>query len=395
MARPRSTYYERLAPVFGMIQKLDGSEESIKIDMEEYLAHELSVSQSVANVTIPDILSLMRRRLITSLILLMLAVPAVFASLYSRSSLYDPMASVSYYGTFSDVFSNPASLPLLETDTGALALSFTFSDDWDFRDMKGERMPFLQDQAWETSASFIARNVALTASFGTEFVRQERDPVYNIYSSLRIQLDVAYAFPHISFGARIAGGNRMVRSEETIGNVMGMVTNAWFSPFKRDAGSESFDLGIGALFSYGIFSAGVYIEELMTLSDEGEIYMGWDAIGRSTTLSVALTASRFLPSDDLRFLRPRASFSITGLSGSSVIEGEVELRLQFLPDADLSIALSYLEMEHSFFRFRPENGFVSFFVRGGYAGFSGKLGLMFKADDAAVITPVIGFSYVS
>ena len=187
----------------------------------------------------------------------------------------------------------------------------------------------------------------------------------------------------------------MVRSEKTIGNIPGMFSNAWFSPFKRDAGSEFFDLGVGALFTYDIFSAGVYIAELMTLSEEGEIYMGWDAIGRSTTLSVAITASRFLKSDDLRFLRPRASFSITGLSGSSVIEGEVELKLQFLPDADLSFALSYLERDHSFFRFRPENGFISFFVRGGYAGFSGRLGLMFKASDAAVITPVIGFSYIS
>lgn len=355
----------------------------------------MSVSHGVANVTIPDILFPMGRRLITGLMLLMMAAASAYASVYTESSLYDPMSSVSYYGTFSDVFSNPASLPLIETDTGALALSFTFSDDWNFREMRGEKMPLLQDQDWETSASFIARNVALTASFGTEFERQEDGPVYNIYSSLRIQLDVAYAFPHISFGARVAGGNRMVRSEKTISNIPGMFSNAWFSPFKRDAGSESFDLGVGALFTYDIFSAGVYIAELMTLSDSGDIYMGWDAIGRSTTLSVAITASRFLKSDDLRFLRPRASFSITGLSGRSVIEGEVELKLQFLPDADLSFALSYLEREHSFFRFRPENGFVSFFVRGGYAGFSGKLGLMFKADDAAHITPVIGFSYVS
>ena len=378
-----------------MIQQLHGGEERVEIDMEEYLAHAMSVSQSVANVTIPDILSHMGRRLLTGLMLLLMAASSAYASLYSESSLYDPMSSVSYYGTFSDVFSNPASLPLIETDTGALALSFTFSDDWNFREMAGEEMPLLQDQDWETSASFIARNVALTASFGTEYERQERDPVYNIYSSLRIQLDVAYAFPHISFGARVAGGNRMVRSEKTIGNIPGMFSNAWFSPFKRDAGSEFFDLGVGALFTYDIFSAGVYIAELMTLSEEGEIYMGWDAIGRSTTLSVAITASRFLKSDDLRFLRPRASFSITGLSGSSVIEGEVELKLQFLPDADLSFALSYLERDHSFFRFRPENGFVSFFVRGGYAGFSGRLGLMFKASDAAVITPVIGFSYIS
>ena len=338
----------------------------------------------------------MHRR--TALILLFLSVlsGAAFPSIYSEASIYDPMSSVSYYGSFFDVFSNPAALPCQETDVGNLSLSAYFSDDWDVSAMGEERMPLLQQQDWDIRASFIAKNIALSAFFGTEFGRDGTDPVYNIYSTLRIQVDTAYSFPHFSIGARVSGGNRMIRSEKTIDSFPDIFANAWFSPFKRDAGSEFFNIGAGALFYYSIFSAGVYIDELMTLSDEGDIYMGWDAIGRSTTLSVALTASRFLPSDELRLWRPRASLSISGFSGGkSTITGSVELKLQFLPDADLSFALSYTEREHEFFRYRPENGYVSFFIRGGSSGFSGTLGVIFHATDASSFSPVIGFSYIS
>ena len=339
----------------------------------------------------------MFKRAALAVIILILPVAMAFPSIYSEASSYDPMSAVSYYGSFYDVFANPAALPCVETETGNLSLSFLFSDDWDINEMKRESMPLLQQQDWDIRASFIARNISLSAFFGTEFARSSSDPVYDIYSTLRIQLDVAYAFPHISFGARVSGGNRMIRTERTVDSFTDIFANAWFSPFKRDAGSEFFNLGAGALFYYSVFSAGVYVGELMTLSsDGGDIYMGWDAISRSTTLSLALSAPRFLRSDDLRFFRPRASFSVTDLSGSgSTVVWAAELRLQFLPDADLSFALSYTETEHKFFQYRPENGYVSFFVKGGASGFTGTLGVIINAADGARISPVIGFSYIS
>ena len=314
---------------------------------------------------------LKRAALVISILFSMLSMAS--ASIYSEASSYDPMSAASYYGSFYDVFSNPAALPCMETETGNLSLSLMLSDDWDAGAMAGERMPLLQQP------------------------RTGADPVYDIYSTLRIQVDVAYAFPHISFGARVTGGNRMIRSERTVDSFTDIFANAWFSPFNRDAGSEFFDLGIGALVYYSVFSAGVYIGELMTLSEDGgDIYMGWDAIGRSTTLSAAITAPRFLASDDLRFFRPRASFSITDLSGhGSTVVWAAEARLQFLPDADLSFAISYTETDHQFFRYRPENGYVSFFVKGGAAGFSGTIGVVFRADDGSRFSPVIGFSYIS
>ncbi len=339
----------------------------------------------------------MLRKAAFCVILIFLSLPALFASVYSEASYLDSMSAVSYYGSFYDVFSNPAALPCIETDTGNLSLSAMFSDDWDFGEMGGESMPLLQQQDWDIRASFIARNISLSAFFGTDFRRIAQDPVYDIYSTLKIQLDVAYAFPHISFGARISGGNSMIRSERTVDSFPDIFANAWFSPFKRDAGSEFFNLGVGALAYYSVFSAGVYIGELMTLSEDGgDIYMGWDAIGRSTTISLALSAPRFLASDDLRFVRPRASFSMSGFSGSgSTVSWQAEVRLQFLPDADLSFALSYTETEHKAFSYRPENGYVSFFVRGGAAGFSGTLGIIISTDDARRISPVVGFSYIS
>ena len=339
----------------------------------------------------------MLKRAAMCIVIFLSALSGAFPSIYSEASSYDPMSAASYYGTFYDVFANPAALPCIETETGNLSLSLLFSDDWDGSAMKGEAMPLLQQQDWDIRASFIAKNISLSAFFGTEFARSSADPIYDIYSTLKIQVDVAYAFPHISFGARVSGGNRMIRSERTVDSFGDIFANAWFSPFKRDAGSEFFDLGVGALFYYSVFSAGVYIGELMTLSDDGgDIYMGWDAIGRSTTVSAAITAPRFLASDDLRFFRPRASFTISDFSGGgSTIVWAAEMKFQFLPDADLSFALSYTETEHQFFRYRPENGLISFFVKGGAAGFSGTIGVIFRADDWARFSPVIGFSYIS
>ncbi len=338
----------------------------------------------------------MFKRLIAIAMLLTVLAGTAFASVYSDSALYDPMRSVAYFGSFSDVFANPASLPLIESETGNFSIGVTLSDDWNFRTIGDESMPMLQTQNWDIQASFLATYVALTASFGTAFERQSSDPLYNVYSSLGIQLDVAYAFPFFSIGISVSGGNRMSRNEETIDSFPDIFANAWFSPFKRDAGSEFFDLGVGAIFHYGFFSVGAYIGELLTLSDVGDIYMGWDAIGRSTTFSIAFSASRYLSNDDLRFLRPRASVSVTGIgTDTSTVEAEVELRLQFLPDADLSFALSYFETDFTFFNFNRENGYVAFFIRGGGMGFSGTLGLIFSAADGAKVSPVIGFSYIN
>ena len=337
---------------------------------------------------------LKRAALVISIFFSMLSM--AFASIYSEASSYDPMSAASYYGSFYDVFSNPAALPCLETETGNLSLSLMLSDDWDAGAMAGERMPLLQQQDWDIRASFIARNIALSAFFGTEFARTGADPVYDIYSTLKIQVDVAYAFPHISFGARVTGGNRMIRSERTVDSFTDIFANAWFSPFKRDAGSEFFDLGVGAILEFSPFSAGVYVGKLLTLRNSN-IYLGWDTLAESTTISMALEGGRFTKAGDLMLVRPRVSFSLTGLIDASTrkIEAEGDITFQFLPDADFTIAISYLELHHDWFHFNAANGYVSIVLRGGADGFYGTLGVVFRATDFTSFSPTISFSYIS
>ncbi len=340
----------------------------------------------------------MKRLFLISLFSLLLAAALPAYSVTDENPLDSPLSSVSYTGRFSDVLANPASLRLMETEPGPFALSLMLSDDLDADLFGHSPMPLLQNQKWSAQASFIARYVALTAFFGTEFERLDTagSADYDVHSSLRIEVDMAYSVPHLSIGLRVSGGNKMIRRDKTIESIDKVFANAWFSPFERESGSESFDVGTGAILTFGPFSGGIYIGELLTLRDE-DVYIGWDAISESTTLSVSLSAGRYTKDGDLRFFRPRCSFSMTGLvrDESRSVEAEAELTFQLLPESSVSFAFSYLERQHSLFSFDASNGFVNFFLRGEGSGFSGTIGVTFKADDFSRFAPCFAFSYVS
>lgn len=336
------------------------------------------------------------KRLLLSIAIFLLSLSWIAAlSVTDGNPLDSPLASVSYSGRFSDVFSNPAALPLIETETGPFSLSVSWADDYS-ADSLSLPMPFLQEQSWGVSASFIARYAALTAFFGNEFDRVGEEAVYDIHSSLGIELDMAYAIPHFAFGMRVSGGNRMIRQGKTIDTLGLVFANAWFSPYERESGSESFSVGAGAILYYGPFSGGIYIGELLTLRNE-DIYIGWDALAESTTLSLSVGMDRFTEEGDLRFFRPRASLSMTGLSDADgrSIEAEAELAFQFVPSSSAAIGVSYLEKSHSLFRFNPSNGHVGIFLRGEVAGISAVLGVMFRAGDFSSFAPSLVISYVS
>lgn len=339
----------------------------------------------------------MKRLLLIHLFLVMIVLGLPAFSVTDENPLDSPLSSVSYSGRFSDVFSNPAALRLMETQPGPFAASLSWTDSLDASLFGKTQMPMLQNQKWNVQASFIARYVALTAFFGNEFERiDESSPVYDIHSSLRLEVDMAYSVPHLAVGLRLSGGNKMIRSSKTIDNISNIFANAWFSPYERETGSESFDVGTGIILTLGPLSGGVYIGKVLTLRNEN-LYMGWDAIAESTTLSLAIGADRFTKSGDLRFFRPRLSISMTGLVEESTrsVEAEAELTFQLLPESSVSLAFSYLEKSHSFFRFDPSNGFVNIFLRGEGSGFSGIVGVTFNATDFSHFAPCLGFSYVS
>ena len=318
------------------------------------------------------------KRLVAAVAVLLMIILQLPAAVADYSAADSPYQSYAYSGRFYDMFANPAALPMVEVPPGIFALSVSATDNWDASQLGKSRMSFIQDQQWKVDATFISKYVALTATFGSEFDRSSPESTqYDIYSSLRIELDAAYAFPHFSIGARVTGGNQMVRRDKTIDHITDVFVNAWFSPFDRDAGSEFFDLGVGAILEFSPFSAGVYVGKLLTLK-YGNLYLGWDTLAESTSVSVALEGGRYTKDGDLMLVRPRASVS-----------------LQFLPGADLTIAASYLEFRHEWFSFNTENGYVSFMIRGGADGFYGSVGVVFNASDFSRFSPSISFSYIS
>ena len=335
-----------------------------------------------------------RLKAIAVAILIILPLSAAVDDRYAMDS---PYQSVAYSGRFYDMFANPAALPMMEVEPGLFALTVSASDSWNAADFGKGTMSFIQDQLWSIDATFISKYIALTASFGSEFDRvSPSSSNYDIYSSLKIELDAAYAFPHFSIGERISGGNQMVRRDKTMDNIGDVFVNAWLSPFDRDPGSEFFDLGIGAILELSPVSAGIYVGKLLTLKNNN-LYLGWDTLAESTTVSLALEGGRFTREGDLMLVRPRLSFSITGLVDGSTrkIEAEGDITFQFLPDTDLTIALSYRELHHEWFSFNADNGYVSFVIRGGSSGFYGTIGLVFRATDFSSMSPTISFSYIS
>ena len=165
-----------------------------------------------------------RLKAIAVAILIILPLSAAVDDRYAMDS---PYQSVAYSGRFYDMFANPAALPMMEVEPGLFALTVSASDSWNAADFGKGTMSFIQDQLWSIDATFISKYIALTASFGSEFDRvSPSSSNYDIYSSLKIELDAAYAFPHFSIGARISGGNQMVRRDKTMDNIGDVFVNA-------------------------------------------------------------------------------------------------------------------------------------------------------------------------
>ena len=185
----------------------------------------------------------MKRCLATIAAILLSAVLSAAAVDYN--AIDSPLQSAAYSGRFYDIFSNPAALPLMEVQPGMIAVRTNIRDSFTPSDF-GYGFSGVQDQMWTVDATFISKYISLTAYYGLEYDRLYREnPIYDVYSSLKVELNAAYAVPYFSFGIRISGGNQMVRRDKDINNFGDYITNGWFTPFERDTGSEFFNLGLG------------------------------------------------------------------------------------------------------------------------------------------------------
>lgn len=333
----------------------------------------------------------MRRIAGTIIIALML-----LGTLGAMDTHFSPLNSMAYSGRFYDYLANPAALPLVERSYGTLSAKVEISDDYTGLS-SGETLSGVENQAWDTSVSFTTHNLSFTGTVGSQFVRNSEEANFNVYSKMQLQLDVAYSWRWFSIGMRIYGGNSMVRRDRDLDNVNDMFINAWFSPFESNTGSDEFDLGAGALFTLKPFSAGIYFGKIMTMTDGGDLYMGSDTISANSTVSLAMEANRYTKEGELLFIRPRLSISFTGLTGdvTRYIDLKGDLTFQFLPNADLTLAVSYLEEDYSLFSLDVNDGYFSFALRGGYSHVYAQVVMRFKSNDWSQFAPSVAISYIN
>lgn len=321
---------------------------------------------------------------------------------YTLESLQiSPFSSASYYGSYSDGFTNPAALPLMR-DYGSFLVSYLGSDDLDLDSAKGERLSLFQNHTDKLVLSFLGNNLSLTGQFGTDFRGRSQDLEnpdklrYDVYNTIDVQIDWAYAFPYFSFGVRLAGGNSMIRPSKQIANLIDAYANALFAPFENDSGSSRFSLGAGALLYFRYGAIGLYVDEIMSLSD-GALVASWPSLLSSSTLSFNVGASRINKEGELTFIRPRFSYSYTGLtSGSqSVFDLKADVAFQFLPSFSAALGISYMEYNHKFFSFNRDNGYLGLYMKGEFSFFNVLFGASLSTAGFNKLTPVIGLTYIN
>lgn len=315
-------------------------------------------------------------------------------SFANRSS--SPLRSVSYYGDFMDFFTNPASLPLIEDNQGSFMCSVNYSDYLPFSSFSSPT-GYMNNTLADISLSFVGRSVALTANIGSSFINKTISDglaYFDIYSNIDIEIDWGFALPYFSFGVSISGGNSLVRTNKAVANPFDAIANSLFSPFESNVGSERFSLGAGLLIYFDYFSIGLNIHDILTLNDENAISADWRTIGESSTLSFAAFGSKFNKNGDLSFILPRASISFSDfLDQRYTFSIKGDLAFQFLPESSLDVAIGYREINHTFFGFDGDNGFLDLYLSGEFYSMSLTIGVTFDCRTFSSISPVVGFKY--
>ena len=304
----------------------------------------------------------MGRKIRTFFIVLLLSIGTLSAAVsYGLGNIGESsLHSSSYSGRISDALQNPAALPLIEGDH-VFYVDALMSEAWDLDIFKTQPMPGLQNMKSELIFSFFSRNLSLTASSSTYFANRRLsgdDVNYDIFNALGIQIDWAYAFPYVSLGMRIKGGNATIRENKTILGPISAIENAFFSRFDSLRGNDYFSIGMAIRGEVSFFSASYMIDEIVKISDEdGNISLGWDNILDSMSFSMSFRYPEFTKRGDLNLLRPRISMYWKGNPADKVEFGiNGELQFQLLPEWDFHISLGYIEKNHALFRFDGRNG---------------------------------------
>lgn len=329
----------------------------------------------------------------------MLMIPALSSSDATEGDVslpalkYNALTSVSYYGSFSDIFVNPASLPLLSKAT-EYQISWSPSESYDTSLWGRESMSYMQNLSSSLQGTVISGPVALSAKISSVLDnRTLRDgyAYYDIYSSFDIELALAYSFfNHISVGARLGGGNSVARLSKKMTGLVSAVGNAWFSPYGKMTGSERFNVNIGTLFYTDNFAFGLVFDDLFQSTTSSEFL---DRLLSSTTVSFSYKGNEFNGDGDLNYLLPRVSVDLRGVgfnkgARSVVVAGD--LTLQFLKDVllDMGVKYSYMVSEED-----VGSSAVSATVSGTYGNFSLLINLVFLQNIKENFRPSVVLTY--
>lgn len=358
-------------------------------------------SEQSTNWEISAIIGTMRKKAWTFLIVLLLPL-SLFAEAYGFSRILDSsLYSPAYAGRFTDALVNPASLGMMENDS-VFYVNVLFGEQWDLGTIRsGEKLSCIQNLKSEITFSFISRHLSLTASSSTFFADRryiEGNPVYDIYNALGIQIDWSYAFPYVSLGVRIKGGNALIREDKTVTGFVSAIENAYFSRFDSVSGHDYFSVGASIRAEVSFFSASFMIGEIVNLDTSdtevsGNLHIGWDNVLDSMNFSFALRYPEFTRRGDLNLLRPRISFFWQGNPVDRLEIGmNLELQFQLLPSLDMFISVGYREYDHSLFRYDLANGVLCTALEIDADMFACKLIMNVDTDTFDTLYPSISIS---
>ena len=325
---------------------------------------------------------------------------SLFASNVSYSTNYQ-LSSISnpaYYGTFNDIYANPAALPLSEDD-GNVRTALSLSEIYDI-DVLAEPIGYIQNQVSNVDISIYNKNVSMTIKIGSSFSdRSFREnsqyPFFDIYSHMDLELALAYAFPYVSIGGVLRGGNSMVRMDKEVTDLGNAIANSYLSPFERMSNSERFSIGLGALGYFDNYSLGVVFDDLFIIT-AGEVKTDFSSIFKGMSISFAAYSDKYTPNGDLRLFRPRASifygnFNSDTSTGKFMINGGVDVQL--LSDFTIVIGMGYHEHAHKAFKYNKNEGELCFNLRGIFDDWDISTGISVDTETFKTIKPIISVAY--
>ena len=305
---------------------------------------------------------------------------------------YNAFSSASYYGSFCDIFINPASLPLLER-SDYYQVSYALGESYNTSLWGRESVSYMQNTASELQGTVVSGPVALSAkvssALGEREVRADGYAYYNIYSSFDIELALSYSFfNHFSIGARLGGGNSVARLKKRMTGFLDAAGNAWFSSYEQMTGSERFNMNVGTLIYFDNFTFGLVMDDLIETGDSNYLRH----LVSNTTFSLSYRGSVYNSDGDLKYLVPRVSVDARGIgfTGERSISIAADLTLQLLKNVLLDTGVRYSYMVSSS---DAVSSSVTFSLLGTYGDFSLLLNIVFLQNTIRDFRPSLIFTY--